>query len=240
MCSSDLSNPGPRAAGCGLSAPVLISGHPDLEGCSDGFLCWHKWLQLQGVEGAFYPEKIKPAEMLAWYAERLTAVEINNTFYRMPKTSIVESWAMEVSETFRFIIKASRRINHFKRLKEPEEPLEFLLAATDKLDPRLGAILFQLPPNMRCDLERMQTFLGHLPRGTPVSFEFRDESWFNEETYQLLRDRNIALCHADSEENALPFVSTADRGYLRLRQPSYSPADLAAWLERIEIGRAHV
>ena len=83
------------------------------------------------------------------------------------------------------------------------------------------------------DLERMQTFLGHLPRGTPVSFEFRHESWFNEETYQLLRDRNIALCHADSEENALPFVSTADWGYLRLRQPSYSPADLAAWLERI-------
>ena len=171
--------------------------------------------------------------MLAWYAERLTAVEINNTFYRMPKTSIVESRAMEVSETFRFLIKASRRITHFKRLKEPEEPLEFLLAATDKLDPRLGAILFQLPPNMRCDLERMQTFLGHLPRGTPVSFEFRHESWFNEETYQLLRDRNIALCHADSEENALPFVSTADWGYLRLRQPSYSPADLAAWLERI-------
>ena len=92
--------------------------------------------------------------MLAWYAERLTAVEINNTFYRMSKFSIVESWAMEVSETFRFIIKASRRIPHFKRLKEPEEPLEFLLAATDKLGPRLGAILFQLPPNMRCDLER--------------------------------------------------------------------------------------
>ena len=81
----------------------------------------------------------------------------------------------------------------------------------------------------------MQTFLGHLPRGTPVSFEFRHESWFNEETYQLLRDRNIALCHADSEENALPFVSTADWGYLRLRQPSYSPADLAAWLERIAV-----
>ena len=185
-------------------------------------------------KGAFYPEKIKADAMLAWYAERLTSVEINNTFYRMPKTSVIENWAAEVPSSFRFIIKASRRITHFKRLKEPEEPLEYLFAATDKLGERLGAILFQLPPNMRCDLERLEAFLGHVPQGTPISFEFRHESWFVEDTYKLLRDRNIPLCHADSEENSLPFVPTADYGYLRLRQPSYTEADLTSWLERID------
>ena len=138
--------------------------------------------------------------MLSFYSSRLSAVEINNRFYRMPKTSGIESWAREVPESLRFIIKASRRITHFKRLEEPEEPLSFLFAATEKLGPRLGAVLFQLPPNMRSDRELLEGFLAAVPEGVPISFEFRYESWFVDEIYGLLRERNIPLCHADSAD----------------------------------------
>ena len=184
-------------------------------------------------KGNFYPAKIKADAMLAWYAERLGAVEINNTFYRMPRTSVIETWAGEVPPSFRFIIKASRRITHFKRLKEADEPLDFLLQATGVLEDKLGAILFQLPPNMRCDVERLGEFLALVPASTPVSFEFRHESWFIDEVFELLRGRNITICHADGEGESLPFVATADWGYLRLRQPSYSDEALAVWRQTI-------
>lgn len=183
--------------------------------------------------GSFYPEKIKVEDMLAYYASRFSAVEINNTFYRMPKRDVLRSWAEATPDAFSFIIKASRRITHFKRLKEADEPMRYLLDNTAELGDKLGALLFQLPPNMRCDLERFKAFLELVPDGVPVSFEFRHPSWFEDPVFTLLRDRNMALCQADSEERDLPFVATADWGYLRLRRPAYDRRALGRWLDTI-------
>ena len=184
-------------------------------------------------KGYFYPEKMKDKEMLSFYAQYLTAVEINNSFYRMPKRDVLTSWADSTPDTFKFIIKASRRITHFKRLKDAEEPMSFLMRNVEVLKDRLGAVLFQLPPNMRCNMDRLTAFLKLVPVDTPISFEFRNESWFNNEVYDCLRSRNIPICHADSEGDGLPFVATADWGYLRLRQPKYDKRVLNKWLSRI-------
>ncbi len=181
-------------------------------------------------KGPFYPEKMKPSDMLGFYAEKLSAVEINNTFYRMPKKSVLETWADQVSEDFRFAIKASRRITHFKRLKDAGEPLGFLLENVEVLGDRLGVVLFQLPPNMKCDLERLDTFCKLLPEDLPAAFEFRHESWQDEAVHDRLRARNFATVIVDSEEEDPPeLVKTADWGYLRLRRPDYDRAALANW-----------
>jgi uncharacterized protein YecE (DUF72 family) len=187
-------------------------------------------------KGSFYPEKIKPADMLAYYAERLPAVEINNTFYRMPKKSVLESWARQVPDGFRFSIKASRRITHFKRLKDAGEELGFLLGNVEVLADRLGVLLFQLPPNLRCDLERLDAFLALLPGAVPAAFEFRHESWRNDAVYERLRARGIAVVAVDSEdEERADVVAGASFGYLRLRRPDYDRAALAAWA--LEVAR---
>ena len=132
-------------------------------------------------KGPFYPEKFPAADMLAYYAERLPAVEINNTFYRLPKESVLDGWAAQVPEQFRFSIKASRRITHFKRLKETDDETAYLLRALGTLGPLLGVILFQLPPNLKKDLPRLETFLDLLPPRAPTAFEFRHPSWFDED-----------------------------------------------------------
>ena len=181
-------------------------------------------------KGPFYPEKMKPADMLSFYAERLSAVEINNSFYRMPKKSVLEGWAEQVGEDFRFSIKASRRITHFKRLKETGEELGFLLGNLEVLGDRLGVVLFQLPPNMKCDLERLDAFLALLPDALPAAFEFRHESWTDDAVHTRLRSRNFATVLVDSEDADRPaLVSTADWGYLRLRRPDYDRPALADW-----------
>jgi uncharacterized protein YecE (DUF72 family) len=193
-------------------------------------------------KGPFYPEKLRPADMLRFYAERLPAVEINNTFYRLPKASVLESWASQVPAGFRFAIKASRRITHFKRLKEAGDETDYLLRTTATLGERLGVVLFQLPPKLAKDLERLERFLAILPQGTRAAFEFRHDSWLDEEVYAALRRRNCALCLADTEEATVdgderaaggPLLSTADWGYLRLRRPDYTREALAGWAERI-------
>ncbi|MDJ0789879.1 MAG: DUF72 domain-containing protein, partial [Myxococcota bacterium] len=131
-------------------------------------------------KGVFYPEGLAAKKRLGYYASQLGAVEINNTFYRMPKQSVVEGWAEQVPEDFRFAIKASRRITHFKRLKEADEETGYLLGVTSALGPRLGALLFQLPPNLRHDADRLAAFLDLLPPETPAAFEFRHPSWVEE------------------------------------------------------------
>ena len=187
-------------------------------------------------KGPFYPEKMKPADMLSFYAERLSAVEINNTFYRMPKKSVLEGWAEQVGEDFRFSIKASRRITHFKRLKETGEELGFLLGNLEVLGSRLGVVLFQLPPNLKCDLERLDAFLAQLPEGLRAAFEFRHESWRDEAVHRKLADRNFATVTVDTEGEERPEIArTADWGYLRLRRPDYDRAALAEWA--LEIAR---
>jgi uncharacterized protein YecE (DUF72 family) len=183
-------------------------------------------------KGPFYPADLRDDLMLGYYAGRLPAVEINNTFYRMPRETVVASWADQAPDGFRFVLKASRKITHFGRLKNVASELEYFLRASSALGAKRGPSLFQLPPNMKKDAERLREFVASLPRAWPAAFEFRHASWFDDETYDILRSRNAALCMADKgpEEDATPLVATADWGYVRLRAPSYDEADLERWL----------
>jgi len=187
-------------------------------------------------KGSFYPDDLPQGDMLRYYAEQLGAVEINNTFYRLPKASVLDAWSEQVPEEFRFSIKASRKITHFKRLKpEARDETEYLLETLRTLGGRLGTVLFQLPPNMKADVERLNAFLDFVPPGAPVAFEFRHDSWKDEPVHGVLRDRNLALVFADTEdsEEDEAIVGTADWGYLRLRRPDYDDADLARWAEHV-------
>jgi len=186
-------------------------------------------------KGSFYPEDMPDGDMLKTYARKLPAVEINNTFYRLPKASLLESWAAQVPESFRFVLKASRRITHIKRLKECEDETEYLFRTARALGERLGAILFQLPPYFRKDVPRLRDFLNIVPGNSRAAFEFRHESWFEQDVYDSLKERECALCFADTEDNKLPaLVSTAAWGYLRLRKPEYGEKDLREWVKKVK------
>ena len=172
--------------------------------------------------------------MLRFYAGRLPAVEINNTFYRMPKASVLESWAAQVPEAFRFVLKASQRITHHKRLREVADETDYLLRTAAALGPRLGPILFQCPPNLGLDLERLDRFLELLPPGTRAALEFRHPAWRDPAVYDRLRARDVALVSVDAEDapgECEP--ATASFGYLRLRRPGYARAELAGWAARV-------
>lgn len=186
-------------------------------------------------KGPFYPEDIKPKQMLAYYASRLKAVEINNTFYRMPKREVLEGWAEQVPDEFSFVLKVTRRITHFKRLKPSSaEELSYVLETAGALGDHLGILLFQLPPNFKQDLERLGEFLDLLPSDVRVAFEFRHASWFEDEVFEALRSKNVALVIADTGgENDPPLTATADFGYLRLRREDYSDRELEEWAERV-------
>ncbi len=184
-------------------------------------------------KGPFYPEGIPPQEMLRYYAERLPAVEINNTFYRLPKASVLEAWADQVPEDFRFALKASRRITHFKRLKGAGDETEYFLRTTRSLGARLGVLLFQLSPKLEADLPRLEAFLDLLPDGTRAAFEFRHPSWFEDPVYDRLRERDFALCTVDDGCAGPEITRTASFGYLRLRGQGYERADLASWAAAI-------
>ncbi|MDM7916741.1 MAG: DUF72 domain-containing protein [Candidatus Eisenbacteria bacterium] len=190
-------------------------------------------------KGSFYPGDLPAAKMLRYFGERLPAVEIDNTFYRLPRRSVLEAWAQEVPDRFRFTLKASRRITHFKRLKGAQDETDYLLATAACLGEKLGAILFQLPPNLPKDRERLESFLDHLAtRATPappVAFEFRHASWFEPDVLDLLSSHGVSLCFVDGGEEGLeiPFTATSTWGYLRLRRPDYDERDLEAWCERI-------
>lgn len=186
-------------------------------------------------KGTFYPEDLPDKEMLAYYSKQLPAVEINNTFYRMPKADMLQSWAEQVSADFQFVLKASRKITHIKRLKECEDETEYLFRTAQTLGKQLGAILFQLPPFLRKDPTRLKNFLKLIPKKVKTTFEFRHESWFNNEIYECLKEKSCALCFSDTENNKLTeLVSTASWGYLRLRRPNYSEDDLRIWIKEIE------
>jgi uncharacterized protein YecE (DUF72 family) len=173
-------------------------------------------------------------DMLRYYAERFPTVEINNTFYRMPKEPLLEGWAAQVPESFQFVIKATQRITHIKRLKECGEELSFLFRVTATLAARLGPILFQLPPNFRKDVPRLQSFFDAMPERRRVAVEFRHASWFDDETFQTLRNHGAALCVADTgEEPIVPLVATTDWGYLRLRREDFGDQDLREWARKI-------
>jgi uncharacterized protein YecE (DUF72 family) len=187
-------------------------------------------------KGEFYPRDLKADAMLAWYAERLPTVEINNTFYRMPSTALLENWARSTPEHFRFAIKASRRITHLARLK-PEtaaDSLHYLYRNLAALGAKRGPVLFQLPPFIKKDLVRLREFLELLPEGHRAAFEFRNDSWFADDVYEALKGADAALCLSEREDNAPPpLVETAPWGYVRLRLESYTEQDLAQWAGRL-------
>ena len=173
--------------------------------------------------------------MLSFYAQQLPSVEINNTFYRMPKTNVLESRSEQVSDEFRFVLKASRRITHIKRLKEPVEETEYLLRTSEALGDKLGAILFQLPANLKKNADRLRAFLGLLPAGTHAALEFRHDSWFDDEIHELLHQHDCALCIVDGPDAVqVPFTATSSWGYLRLRDESYTNSELQQWWQRIK------
>ncbi len=185
-------------------------------------------------KGPFYPEDLAPSQMLGYYAERLPAVEINNTFYRLPRRSVLEGWAGQVPEAFRFALKASRRITHHKRLEDAGDETGYLLDVTRALGERLGVILFQLPPNLKVDLERFDRFLELLPAGTRSAFEFRHASWLDPCVLERLRARAFAWVVNDDADGPPPdFLVTAPWAYLRLRRPVYAREELAAWAARV-------
>ena len=179
--------------------------------------------------GTFYPERFPASEMLAYYAERLSTVEINYTFYRMPSEKALQGWADGTPEQFRLALKAPQRITHQSKLRDCAETVEVFLKRAALLKEKLGPILFQLPPWMRKDVPLLEEFSGYLPAGTRAAFEFRHGSWFDDDVYECLKGGELALCIADSEKLSTPPVRTADYGYLRLRDEGYGPADIARW-----------
>jgi uncharacterized protein YecE (DUF72 family) len=185
-------------------------------------------------KGVFYPEDMKDAGMLGYYSSRFPTVEINNTFYRLPKESVIAGWAQQVPEPFLFAIKASQRITHFSRLKpESTAAVDYLVKATGAMGEKRGPILFQLPPNMKKDMERLRPFLDKLPVGPRYAMEFRHESWFDDDVVAALRDHDVAWVAIDQEDFSSPVHETASWGYLRLHRFDYDAAAIAEWAKRI-------
>ncbi len=184
-------------------------------------------------KGHFYPEKIAAADMLRFYSSQFNSVEINSTFYRMPTEKLLASWSDQVPDSFAFVLKASRKITHLKLLNGVEEELSYLVRTVGILGTRLGPMLFQLPPNMKKDVDRLESFLGLLPDSLRTAFEFRHDSWFDSAVYEVLEKHNVALVWADTEDTVMErMVPTADFGYLRLRREDYDSSDLDVWCEK--------
>jgi uncharacterized protein YecE (DUF72 family) len=184
-------------------------------------------------KGSFYPEKMKGADMLPYYAERFDTVELNNTFYRLPNEQTLQQWATQVPAGFQFALKASRIITHIRRLRDVAEPIAYLYRVIESLGAARGPVLFGLPPNMKQDMDRLRALLALIPQGVRTAVEFRHASWHDDTVFDALREHNVALCIAHTDEDETPFAATANWGYLRLRREAYDPADLQQWRERI-------
>ena len=211
-----------------MTSPTLFAG-------ASGY-AFKEW------KGSFYPEDLKADAMLAWYSARLPTVEINNTFYRMPRTAMLENWAATTPETFRFAVKASRRITHIARLKAESaaEPLAYFYRALAALGDKRGPTLFQLPPNLKKDLPRLEAFLRLLPQDHRAAFEFREPSWFADDVYEALRAAGAALCLSERSDDAPPpLVETAPWGYVRLRLERYGDDDLRRWAAQLRATSWH-
>jgi uncharacterized protein YecE (DUF72 family) len=183
---------------------------------------------------SFYPAKLPSNQFLKHYAGRLNCVEINYTFRRLPSASTLESWVAATPPGFVFAVKANMRITHIQRLKNAEQATELFFRMIDPLRTarRLGPVLFQLPPAMKCDVALLQNYLELLPEGMRYAFEFRHASWLTDEVYDALRARNISLCVAESERLEVPEVITADFVYFRLRKPDYTDEDVQSFAAR--------
>lgn len=187
-------------------------------------------------KGSFYPDTLPAAKMLSYYAGHFSTVEINNTFYRMPEAKTLEGWKQQVPPNFRFILKAPQRITHQKKLVDAADDVRFLFETASVLGDQLGPVLFQLPPFARKDAAKLEHFLASLPPNAAIAFEFRHPSWFDDETYALLRARNVALCLSDTDESTeaeRQIVPTASFGYTRLRRTAYADGEIEQWAEKI-------
>lgn len=187
-------------------------------------------------KGSFYPAKLKQTEMLTAYSERFDAVEVNNTFYRMPRKSVMQAWAAKVPSGFRVVLKASGRITHQQRLANASENIRYLYEQAAGLGDRLGGVLYQCPPFLRKSTEKLSEFLTVLPENAQPIFEFRHKSWFDDEVFAILREAGASLCGADADDDGdfeAPFESTGGFGYVRLRKRKYTDDELKRWADRL-------
>jgi uncharacterized protein YecE (DUF72 family) len=179
--------------------------------------------------GSFYPEKFPTTKMLSYYAERFNSVEVNYTFYRVPTEKLLQGWADGTPPGFTFTLKAPRRITHDSKLRNVADLTRTFCQTAEVLGDKRGVLLFQLPPNFKRDDGVFTAFLDTVPAGMRAAFEFRHESWHDPVIFDALRQRNLALCIADSEKMSTPVVPTADYSYFRLRDEGYQPADIERW-----------
>jgi uncharacterized protein YecE (DUF72 family) len=184
-------------------------------------------------KGRFYPKALRASEMLRFYAQRFCAVEINNSFYRLPESETLRNWREQAGPGFAFALKAPGALTHQQRLRRSARSLAAFLRRAMLLGDQLGPVLFQLPPNFKKDVVRLRNFVRLVPSRVRAAFEFRHPSWFDDEVYDTLRAVKVALCIAEDEALSTPWVTTARFGYLRLRRPRYKPADLRAWAHRV-------
>jgi len=201
------------------------------------------WIGTSGFQykewkGNFYPEDLPAAKMLPFYAERFSTTEINYTFHRIPATKTIDNWKAQTPEKFRFALKAPQKITHWSKLRDCADTLEYFCKVAGGLGERLGPVLFQLPPTFKKDVDVLSSFLRELPE-MRAAFEFRNESWFDQEIFERLRSRNIALCIADTDTIATPKEITANYGYLRLRREDYQTIDIECWAELVRQQRAN-
>lgn len=189
-------------------------------------------------KGSFYPADLPATKFLPFYASKFPTVEINYTFYRMPTAKMTAAWEAQAPPGFKYALKAPQRITHLKRLMDCGEPLQFFCDSARVLGNHLGPLLFQLPPNFRCDVGRLEKFLAIVPGDLRAAFEFRHDSWLTEPVYQLLAAHGVALCIADFGDKTTPLQATARHGYFRLRDEGYTPADLERWAAAIAGQRA--
>lgn len=185
-------------------------------------------------KGSFYPPKLPSAKWLEYYAQQLGTVEINYTFYRMPNAKTVAGWDASTPESFVFVLKAPQKITHIARLRNIDESLRVFLDTVRNLHAKLGAVLFQLPPNFMKDIARLGDLLTQFPSDVRAACEFRHASWWSDDVYELLRSTNTALCIADTEEGTTPEIATANFGYVRLRDEGYGAEELKGWRQRIQ------
>jgi uncharacterized protein YecE (DUF72 family) len=192
------------------------------------------WIGTSGFQysewkGNFYPEDLPAAKMLPFYAERLSTTEINYTFHRIPSAKTIENWSSLTPAKFRFALKAPQKITHFARLRDCADTMRYFHDVISALGEKLGPVLFQLPPNFKKDTLLLADFVNSFPEGLRAAFEFRHQSWFEDEVFEALKTRNVALCIADTEDLTTPQIATADYGYLRLRREDYAQADVERW-----------
>jgi len=198
----------------------------------------HAWIGTSGFaykewKPTFYPPDVPAKNFLTYYASQFSSVEIDSTFYRMPRENVIEAWKQSTPEDFRFALKASQRITHWQRLTVPSDALDYWLKAIQGMSERLGIALYQLPPFFRADFDRLAAFLDALPTGMASAMEFRHASWFVDDCYRLLERHNVALCIHDANETTTPIRLTAPVTYVRLRRDEYSDERRAEWTARI-------